>query len=203
MQNSSTCCSLSVVRQLRGIRREHESNPGLLPRIRTEDSWNNRQPMEDVMFDRYRVTGLTLSVLLLLSLPLWGQQSYVAKYDLYTGYAFLNSPKIGLFENGFHTQFGYRARTWVSLGFDYSITAGDLTITPSLLPDALQATLGAELGQLIRAGQIPATYVLTVPAHSVTNSFAIGPQFAYRHFSKVTLFIRPSIGAIREAATPQ
>src|ERR1039458_9727879 len=31
------------------------------------------------------------------------------------GYAFLNSPKIGLFENGFHTQFGYRVRTWVSL----------------------------------------------------------------------------------------
>ena len=31
----------------------------------------------------------------------------------------------------------------------------------------------------------------------------MGPQFAYRHFSKVTLFIRPSIGAIREGATPQ
>jgi len=159
--------------------------------------------MEDVMFGKLRVTVITFGILLLLSLPLSGQQSYVAKYDFYAGYAFLNSPKIGLFENGFHTQFGYRVKTWVSLGFDYSLTAGDLTITPSLLPTALQQQLGAELGQLVQAGVIPASYALTVPAHSVTNSFAIGPQFAYRHFSKVTLFIRPSIGAIREAATPQ
>src|SRR5664280_3156916 len=169
MQISSTCCNLSVVRRLRGVRRDHESNPGLLPWIRVENSWNCRQPVEDVMFDKHRVIVITLSILFLLSLPLSGQQSYVTKYDLYTGYAFLNSPKIGLFENGFHTQFGYRVRTWVSLGFDYSITAGDLTITPSLLPDALQATLGAELGQLIRAGQIPATYVLTVPALSLIH----------------------------------
>src|ERR1039457_6533654 len=203
MQNSSTCCNLSVARCFCGVPRDYESNPGRFSRIHAENSWNNRQPVEDVMLGKRRLIVSTLGILLLLSLPLSGQQSYVTKYDLYAGYAFLNSPKIGLFENGFHTQLGYRVRTWVSHGFDYSITAVDLTITPSLLPDALQATLGAELGQLIRAGQIPATYVLTVPAHSVTNSFAIGPQFAYRHFSKVTLFIRPSIGAIREAATPQ
>lgn len=88
------------------------------------------------------------------------------------------------------------------LGFDYSITAGDLTLTPGLLPTDLQATLAAQLGHLVAAGVIPASYTLTVPAHSVTHSFAMGPQFAYRHFSKVTLFIRPSIGAIREGATP-
>jgi hypothetical protein len=146
---------------------------------------------------------IAFGALFLLCLPLFAQQSYVTRYDLYTGYAFLNSPKIGLFENGFQTQFGYRAKTWVSLGFDYSITAGDLTITPGLLPTALQQQLGAQLGALIKAGVIPPSYALTVPAHSVTHSFAAGPQFAYRHFSKVTLFIRPSIGAIREGATPQ
>ena len=145
---------------------------------------------------------LTLGILLFLSFPLSGQQSYVTRYDFYAGYAFLNSPKIGLFENGFQTQFGYRPKTWLSLGFDYSHTAGDLTITPSLLPTALQQQLGAQLAGLVAAGVIPPTYALTVPAHSVTNSLAIGPQFSYRHFSKVTLFIRPSIGAIREAATP-
>jgi hypothetical protein len=155
------------------------------------------------MFDKRRVIVITLGILFLLSFPLCGQQTYVTRYDLYTGYAFLDSPKIGLFENGFHTQFGYRAKPWVSLGVDYSITAGDLTITPDLLPTALQQTLGAQLGQLVKAGVIPASYSLTVPAHSVTHSFAIGPQLAYRHFSKLTLFIRPSLGAIREGATPK
>ena len=155
------------------------------------------------MFAKSPVILTALGIITLLSFPLAGQQSYVSKYDLYTGYAFLNSPKVGLFENGFHVQVGMRPKTWVSLGFDYSITTGDLTITPALLPDALQATLAAQLGQLAKAGLIPAGYALTVPAHSVTHSFAAGPQFSYRHFSKVTLFIRPSLGAIRETATPQ
>jgi len=139
----------------------------------------------------------------LFSFPLPGQQSYVSRYDLYTGYAFLNSPKIGLFENGFHTQIGIRPRTWYSMGFDYSVTAGDLAITPDLLPTDLQHKLAGQLGQLGAAGLIPPGYSLVVPAHSVTHSFALGPQLAYRHFSKVTLFLRPSLGAIREGATPQ
>src|ERR1035437_2810531 len=155
MQNSSTCCNLSVARCLCGVRRDHESNPGRFSRIHAENSWNNRQPVEDVMFGKRRLVVSTLGILLLLSLPLSGQQSYVTRYDLYAGYAFLNSPKIGLFENGFQTQFGYRAKPWVSLGFDYSRTAGNLTITPDLLPDALQQQLGAELGQMMKAGLVP------------------------------------------------
>jgi hypothetical protein len=164
-----------------------------------------QSPLKRVLATCFRrgATVVTPGILLLLSLPLWSQQSYVTRYDAYAGYAFLNSPKIGLFENGFQTQVGYRARTWVSFGFDYSLTAGDLTITPDLLPTALQQQLALQLGQLAAAGRLPPGYTLTVPAHSVTNSFAIGPQLAYRHFSKVTLFLRPSIGAIREAATPR
>jgi len=42
-----------------------------------------------------------------------------------------------------------------------------------------------------------------VPTHSRTQTFAAGPQFCYRHFSKVTLFVRPSAGVIHEYATPQ
>ena len=134
---------------------------------------------------------------------MFGQQSFVSKYDFYAGPAFLNSPKIGLFESGFQTQFGMRPKTWLSLGVDYSLTRGDLTITPDLLPPALQQQLGGQLALLMKAGVIPTSYSLTVPAHSVTNSFAVGPQLAYRHFSRVTFFLRPSLGAIREAATPQ
>lgn len=137
------------------------------------------------------------------SLPGFGQQTYVSRFDLFTGYTHLDSPAVSLQENGFHFQTGVRANTWLSLGSDYSISAGDLTLTPSLLLPSLQQELGVELGQLAAAGQIPPGYNLVVPAHSRTQTFAAGPQFSYRHFSKVTLFIRPSAGAIHEYATPQ
>ena len=140
---------------------------------------------------------------LLLASSAFGQQSYVTKYDLFTGYAFLDSPKIGLFENGFQFQVGMRPKKWVSLGFDYSISTGDLTITPDLLPTALQQQLGQQLGALAAAGKLPPGYSLVVPSSSTTQTFAAGPQLAYRHFSKVTLFVRPSFGAIREVATPK
>jgi len=144
-----------------------------------------------------------LAAMFLLAPSGFGQQTNVTQFDLYTGYAFLDSPHIGLFENGFQTQFGYRPRTWVSLGFDYSVSRGNLTLTPDLLPTALQQQLGAELAGLAALGKIPAGYVLAVPASSTTQTFAMGPQFAYRHFSKLTIFVRPSFGAIHEAATPK
>lgn len=130
------------------------------------------------------------------------QQNYVSRYDLFTGYTFLDSPAIGLFENGFQTQIGIRPKTWYSLGFDYSISAGDLNITSNLLPSGLQQQLAAQLAALAAAGKLPPGYQLVVPARSHTQTFAMGPQLAYRHFSKVTLFVRPSLGAIREVAIP-
>ena len=130
------------------------------------------------------------------------QQTYVTPYDFFSGYANLYSPKIGLVEHGYQMQIGFRPRTWYSVGFDYSITRGDLTITPDLLPAALQQSLGATLGQLAAAGRLPAGYQLSVPAGSTTHSFAVGPQLAFRHFRHVTLFLRPSVGAIRETARP-
>jgi hypothetical protein len=142
-------------------------------------------------------------LLFLLASPGFSQQNYVTQFDFFAGYAFLDSPAIGLFENGFQFQVGYRARTWVSLGFDYSNSRGNLTLTPDLLPIPLQQQLAAQLAALAGAGLLPPGYMLAVPAHSVTNTFAAGPQFAYRHFSKLTIFARPSLGAIHETATPQ
>ena len=50
----------------------------------------------------------------------------------------------------------------------------------------------------------PAGYSLQVPAHSVTQTFAAGPQLAYRHMKHVTLFLRPVFaGMIHESATPK
>jgi hypothetical protein len=150
----------------------------------------------------YRACRLVLFVLP-FAVPLCGQQRYVSKYDLFTGYTHFNSSPISLTENGFHTQIGMRPRTWYSLGFDYSIVKGSLTLTPDLLPTDLQQKLGAQLAQLAAAGLLPAGYHLTVPSDSVTQTFAAGPQLSFRKFSKVTFFLRPSLGAIREHATPK
>jgi hypothetical protein len=145
----------------------------------------------------------TLAILLLTGLPGFSQQTYVSRYELYGGYAFLDSPHVSLFENGFQLQAGARMRAWLTLGFDYSRSTGSLTLVPSLLPVPLQLKLGAQLAQLAAAGLIPPGYVLSVPTGSVSQTFAAGPSFTYRHFKNVTLHIRPSLGAIREVATPR
>lgn len=142
-------------------------------------------------------------VFLLFGALAFGQQTDVPRFDVYGGYAFLNSPHIGLFENGFAAQVGFRPKKWYSIGFDYTFAQGNLVLTPDMLPDALHTQLATQLGLAAKAGLIPANYVLTVPAHSVTQSFAVGPQLAYRGMTHATLFLRPVFaGAMREVATP-
>lgn len=152
---------------------------------------------------RLATLALLAAALLLPSSSAFGQQTYVSRFDAFVGYTFLDSPHVSLFENGMHFQFGVRPKTWYSLGVDYSISSGDLTLTPGLLTPAWQQQLGGLLQQLAEAGQLPAGYTVAVPSDSTTQTFAGGPQLAYRHFSKVTLFVRPSVGAIHEVATPQ
>ncbi|HZU26069.1 MAG TPA: hypothetical protein VFA04_11130 [Bryobacteraceae bacterium] len=130
------------------------------------------------------------------------EQDYVGRYDAYVGFAYLDSPHISLTEPGVHTQAGVRLRRWVSMGFDFSDSSGDTSLTPVLLPTSLQQQLGAELGELVAAGQIPPGYTLRVPIHSDTQTYAAGPQFSYHRWKYVTPFIRPSVGAIHETATP-
>jgi hypothetical protein len=139
----------------------------------------------------------------LLASPVFGEQEYVTRYDAYAGYAFLYSPHIGLFENGFGLQAGFRPTTWYSAGFDYSYSTGDTTLTPDLLPSGLQQTLGAQLAKLAAAGLLPPGYQLRVPIHSRTHTFAVGPQLAFRHWTHATIFVRPVFaGAVKEEATP-
>jgi hypothetical protein len=152
-----------------------------------------------------RVT-ITLAIFLFLAAAVllpsstaYGQQEYVSRFDTFIGYTFLDSPKVSLFENGLHYQFGVRPKTWYSLGFDYSFSSGSLTLTPNLLTTSLQQELGEELS--IIAPTYPLSS-LSIASHSATQTFAAGPQLAYRHYSKLTLFIRPDLGAIYERATP-
>jgi len=144
---------------------------------------------------RYAAGLMLAAAVLMVTVSAAGQQTYVTRFDAFVGYSFLDSPHVSLFENGMQAQVGVRPTTWVSLGFDYSISTGDLTLTPPLLTPKLQAELGALLG--------PAAAGLSVGAHSRTQTFAGGPQFAYRHFKTVTLFVRPSCGIIKELATAQ
>jgi len=161
------------------------------------------------MFDKPRVIVITLGILFLMSWPLSGQQTYVTQFDAYGGYGFLNSSKVDLFENGFAAQFGFRPTTWLSLGFDYTVAAGDLKITPNQLLPALQTQLQAGIAQGIGAGKLPLptqyNYAgIYVPAHSSTQTYALGPELVYRHFQRVTIFVRPVYaGIIHETATPQ
>jgi len=141
---------------------------------------------------------LTLA-LLLSTVPALGQQTYVSRYNLYAGYTFLDSPHVSLFENGLHVQAGVNPTTWLALGFDYSISGGNLSLTPNLLTPALQT----ELGLVLQALSLPLNTPVSVPTNSRTQTFAGGPQLEYRHFKQVTLFVRPSIGAIHELATAE
>jgi hypothetical protein len=146
---------------------------------------------------------LFAAALLLSPSPAIGQQTYVSRYNLYAGYTFLDSPHVSLFENGFHFQAGVNPKTWYALGFDYSNSGGDMTLTPNLLTTAWQEKLGGLLQELAGEGLLPAGYTVALRVDSRTQTFAAGPQFSYRHFRKVTLFLRPSAGAIYEDATPQ
>jgi hypothetical protein len=141
------------------------------------------------------------SLLLLLIMPA-SAQDYVSRYDIFNGFEVLDSPHLNLVNRGYNLQVGRRFTTWASLGFDYSITTGHDTLTPNLLPVALQEQLGAELLGLIQAGVIPPTFQVAVPISSTAQTFAFGPQFSYRRFPRVTLFVRPSFGAVHESATP-
>jgi hypothetical protein len=151
------------------------------------------------------ITPLSLIFLLLLLLGTGrshAQQDYVGRYDIYNGYAALIAPNIDLTTRGYHFQGGWNQRTWLSEGFDYSVTTGHTELTPDLLPTALQQQLAQQILQLIKAGLIPPTYQVYVPVDSNTQTFAAGPQFNYRKFQRVTFFIRPSLGAVHETATP-
>jgi hypothetical protein len=141
-------------------------------------------------------------LLLLFATAIQAQQAYISRYDAYSGFTDLYTPELGLNQTGFHTQVGINPRTWLSVGFDYSISTGDELLTTPLLTPTLQAQVNAAQAAYIAAGLLPPNYRLAVSTDATTHTFALGPQLAYRHFTRATLFVRPSLGALRERATP-
>jgi hypothetical protein len=145
------------------------------------------------------------AAVILTLLPAWGyaQQAEIDRYVLYGGYTYFATPHLNLAERGFHLQAGVNLKTWLSAGFDYSTVSGHDSLTPNLLQPALQQELDGEIATLIALGQLPPGYQLSVVTNSDTQTFALGPQLEYRHFKPVTLFLRPSLGAVRQRATPR
>ena len=131
------------------------------------------------------------------------QQTDVQRYDVYAGFAGFETPELNLAQRGLHLQGGENVRRWLSVGFDYSEGSGHNALTPRLLKTSLQQELGMEIQGLILEGVIPANYQLVVPLDAYSQTFAAGPQLAYRHFRQATLFVRPSLGAIRQRVTPK
>ena len=136
------------------------------------------------------------------AMPTQAQQSYVSRYDVYAGFADIDSPALGLNEHGFHVQAGMNPRRWLSFGGDYSKASGSQLLTTGLLPTALQTQINGAQAGFIALGLLPPTYHLAVPTDAFTQTFAFGPQLVDRHHSRFTLFLRPSLGALRERAVP-
>lgn len=148
----------------------------------------------------------TLSVVILLfivftSLTAFSQQDYVNRFDAYAGYGYFTTPSLSLNQNGFNGEFGWNWKTWLALGFDFSVFTGDNTITPSMLNSTLQQTLAAEIAGLQAIGELPPGYQLRIPTSSNTYTYSAGPQINIRHFKPVTIFVRPALGSLHEVAS--
>jgi hypothetical protein len=133
------------------------------------------------------------------------QQQYVARYDVFTGFSDLYTPGLnGINQLGFHLQAGINNNHWLSTGFDYSVQTGNTTLVPGFASPAIKQGI-TELYELYELSEgtegLPPTYVVNIPLSATTQTFTAGTQFSYRHFSKVTLFIRPSLAAFRLNAT--
>jgi hypothetical protein len=141
--------------------------------------------------------SISILLLLLLSLSvvtcLAQKQEYVGQYDAYFGFAYLTTPNMNLAERGWQAQFGYNYRRWVALGFDTSYFGGGTSLTLPMLNNATLAKL-APYAPLLPAG-------FAVPYHANTYTITGGPQFNYRGFKYVTLFIHPDIGAMHQSVT--
>jgi hypothetical protein len=153
-----------------------------------------------------RIALLVAIFLFITQLTCHAQQDYVGRYDLYTGFSDLYTPALhNINQTGFHLQAGINNNRWLSTGFDYSIQSGNTTLIPSLASPAVTAGL-TQLYELYAlsggAAGLPPTYVVDLPLSATTQTFTAGSQLNYRHFSRVTFFIRPSLAAFRISATP-
>ncbi len=134
-------------------------------------------------------------------LPAMAQQTDINRFTLYTGFDYLISPARNLTQRGFDTDFGVTVKPWLGLGGDfsasgYNIISGGGTINGSETVYAPKVDAAHALYPTL----VPPASAISVPFSSTTYTFAAGPQFYIRKWSKVTFLARPGLGAIHESA---
>jgi hypothetical protein len=141
-----------------------------------------------------RRSSLCLLALLLFSaVTCFAQQSEIPQFAIVTGYSYLHTPSLNLAQRGFNGDIAVNYRPWMSLGFDFSAFNGGSTLLPSYLNSTTQQQLGTAL-RVLPPG-VAASAAL-VPYTSSTYTYQIGPQFNYRRFEHLTLFVRPALGLL-------
>jgi hypothetical protein len=144
---------------------------------------------------RPRTLFVVLLFVLLTSLTVFSQQTDIRQFSTFGGFSYLSTPSLNLTQRGFDGDFGVNVRSWLTLGSDFSYSVGSSSLVPKYLNAATQAKLAPFLPYL------PPGYVLAVPYDSATYTYEAGPQFNYRRFRKVTLFVRPALGVLHAAVT--
>ncbi|MGO9209044.1 MAG: hypothetical protein ACLPXM_11245 [Terriglobales bacterium] len=129
------------------------------------------------------------------TLTCFSQQDDVRQFTVFGAYTYLATRSLNLAQRGFDGDLGYNYRSWLSLGFDFGYYDGHNTIFPNELSPAGQALLGHLLPP---GGTFPPGFGL--PFNIQTFTYEAGPQLNYRHFKKVTLFVRPALGALHATA---
>jgi len=138
-----------------------------------------------------RLFVCVLALFLLATAPTcFSQQTNIPQFSTFEAFSYLSTPSLNLVQRGFDGDFGYNWKSWLTLGFDFSVQNGHTTLLPNHLNVATQAKLAPYLPLFQELG-IP----LAIPYNSTTYTYEAGPQFNYRHLKKVTLFARPALGA--------
>jgi hypothetical protein len=139
-----------------------------------------------------------LALFLFTTLTCFSQQNDIAQFSVIAGPSYLATPSLNLAQRGFNGDFAQNVRPWVSMGFDFSTFSGHTSLLPKYLNAATQTKLAGALAPLpvpVRAA-LGAGLNAGVPTDTATYTFQMGPQFNYRHFRKVTLFVRPALGLL-------
>jgi hypothetical protein len=131
---------------------------------------------------------------LFLSLPVIAQDIEVNRYTIYTGFDYMLSPARNLTERGFDVDFGVTVKPWFALGGDVSAVGDNIISSKGTIngSETVYATPVSAIG-------IPPNSI-HVPFSSTTYTFAVGPQFYWRRFRRVTFLGRPGLGGIHESA---
>jgi hypothetical protein len=144
---------------------------------------------------RPRALSIMLLFVLLTTLTCFSQQTDIRQFSAFGAYSYLSTPSLNLTQRGFDGDFGVNVRSWLTLGGDFSYAGGHSSLVPNDLNAATQAKLAPFLPFL------PPGYVISVPYNASTYTYEAGPQFNYRGMKKVTLFVRPALGALHASVT--